>query len=191
MAFAAVMAEGKKDSVPLRQSPIKSLFLIQELASDSTPTQWLLDKGKVYRCTIKKSHGTYRVTTSHIPNQFDTLVLYLLLKKLYSKTQFLSRKLETTAYEVTNSVNKYQATDSAVTFEHIMDSLTRLHGLTIAFDGIFFKGDGHTIRFFNILTDVTHFDNGELHIGFNQQYLQQLCSTSFSHFPLIQQALRL
>jgi hypothetical protein len=190
MTFAAVMAEDKKDISPVRRSPIKSLFLIKELAS-SAPSQWLLDKGKVYRCTIKKPNGTYRVTTFHIPNQFDTLVLYLLLNKLYSETQFLSRKLETTSYEVTRYINKYQATNNTVTFEHIMDSLTRLHCLTVAFDGIFSEGDGHTIRFFNILTDVTYFENGELHIGFNQQYLQQLCSINFSHLPLMQQALML
>jgi hypothetical protein len=179
MDLAEVITKDIQD-VPSQEQPIKNLFLIKELAS-STFSQWFLDKRKVYRCVIKKPHGTYKVASSHIPTHFDTFVLHLLLNKLYLQTKFLSRQLKTTSYEITHSVNRYQPADNEVTFETIMASLTRLHGLKIEFDGIFFEGDNHTIRFFSVLTDIIHFESGELHIGFNQQYLQQVCSNSCNH----------
>ena len=157
-------------------------FLKEDINFLEYPLWIVNEKSKTYTWVIEKPHGRYEISSlKGLPNHFDRLVLYFLLSKLYSETQFQSLEIRTTRYEIARHLIEDQKIGGESTFQRIMQSLKKLQATNISFEGIFYEGDKYTTRFFGIIDDVVHNkETREVYIRFNQQYIQQLCNTNYS-----------
>lgn len=142
---------------------------------------WVLDsKTKLQKLVIEKPNGKYEVLSPcGLPTHFDKLILYCILLKLWRNTQFESLEITTTRYEIAKNVFEFKAT-TPYQFDRILKSLKKWKTVSINFEGIFYEGNNHTIRYFSIIDDVIlDTKTKQIYIRFNQQYIKQLKETKF------------
>ena len=107
-------------------------------------------------------------------------MLYYLLYKLYKENGLKNTKIKTTRYEIAKNVFPGVKSYGKNKYDRIMISLKRWHNLSIHFEGVFYEGDGYTIRFFHVVDSVKlQKETGELVVEFNAIYLKQLAETAF------------
>lgn len=142
---------------------------------------WVIDRrGRIKIWTIEKPHGKYEIASPFgLPQHLDKSIIYFLLYKLGQEKTLNSYTLTTTRYEIAKNVlggtsfgkNKY---------ERIMFALKRWKALSINFNGVFYEGDGHTIRYFSVIDEVVlRKESGELTVRFNEAYVKQLEDSKF------------
>ena len=142
---------------------------------------WVIDRrGKTTVWKIEKPHGKYEIVSPFgLPQHFDKAVIYFLLYRLYREKKLKACALTSSRYEIAKNI--FGGTHFGKhTYDRIMKSLKRWKALSINFDGVFFEGDGHTIRFFSVVDEVVlHKETGELKIRFNEAYVNQLRDSKF------------
>ena len=145
---------------------------------------WVIDRKKVVTIwTIEKPNGKYEIASPFgLPKHFDKIILYFLLHKLYRRNRFDGYKLSTSRYEIAKNVYGVKAFGKNK-YERIMKALKCWKSISINFDGVFFEGDGHTIRYFSVIDDVRLCkETGELTVRFSKTYIKQLKNTKFYKF---------
>lgn len=143
---------------------------------------WVLDrKSKATRWLVEKGHGKYEIACAWgLPTYFDKLVLYYLLYKLYKESEFKILELVTTRYEIAKQIFPENKNLGKQQFDRIMSSLKKWKAVSIHFEGVFYEGDGHTIRGFSVLDEyVLRKETKVLKLRFNEAYIKQLQETKF------------
>ena len=143
---------------------------------------WVLNRrSKATSWFIEKPHGKYEIDSPRgLPTHFDKLILYYLLYKLSEENQFQSLEILTTRYEIAKHIFGGKKISGKDKFDRIIASLKRWKGLSINFEGLFYEGDGYTIRGFAIIDEyVFHKTSKKLYIRFNNAYIKQLQETKF------------
>ncbi|HEV2916714.1 MAG TPA: replication initiation protein [Candidatus Babeliales bacterium] len=130
--------------------------------------------------TIQKPHGKYEVYCPlGLPKQFDKIVVYFLLYKLYHEKKFASYTLKTNRYEIAQGILG-GSHFSKSTYDRIMKSIKKWQTVSINFEGVFYEEEGHTIRGFAIVDEyILRKKTGELTIRFSEEYIKQLQDTKF------------
>jgi len=141
---------------------------------------WTLSRKKsVTTYNIKKDNGTYEVISPFgLPKHFDKIVVYFLLYKLcHSKAS--SYTLITSRYEIAKNIFGGNHFGKNV-YDRIMRAIKRWKSIAINFEGLFYYGDGYTIRGFSVIDEyILRKDTGELIIKFSESYVKQLQETTF------------
>lgn len=146
---------------------------------------WIINKrSKTKEWVVERQNGKYKIAGSEgLPSHFDKTVLYYLLYKLYRETGLEKTTVTTTRYEIAKNALPDIRNVGKNQYDRIMKSLKIWHSLSIHFDGVFYEGDGHTIRLFHVIDDVKlQTKTGELTVRFNESYLKQLKETTFYIF---------
>ena len=146
---------------------------------------WVLNRRSTTKIwTVERQNGKYEIASpSGLPSHFDKMVLYYLLYKLYLKTALETTSVTTTRYEIAKNVLPDTRSVGNNQYKRIMLSLKRWTNLNIHFDGVFYEGDGHTVRFFHVIDDVKmQNETGKITIKLNESYLKQLKETTFYIF---------
>ncbi len=142
---------------------------------------WLTTRHKkVTAWTVQRDHGKYEILSPlGLPNQFDKIIVYSLLHKLYKETEFMNRSLTTSRYEIARHV--FDGVHfSKQTYQRIITALKKWKAISINFEGIFYEGDTYTIRGFSIIDEyVLCPKSGQLTVRFNEAYIKQLQETKF------------
>lgn len=142
---------------------------------------WVIGDKKIrHTWTVCKERGKYEITCPFgLPKHFDKIVLYCLLYKLHRENDLGEYKLVTNRYEIAKSIfggNQF----SKNVYDRLLKSLRRWQSISINFEGVFYEGDGYTIRGFSIIEEfVLRKDSGELTIRFNEAYVKQIEETKF------------
>jgi hypothetical protein len=144
---------------------------------------WIVSKRDFHNhLFIKKDNGFYELKSSEgLPVRFDKIVLYYLLHQLSNVANINDLELITTRYEIAKNVFSQQKNFSKQKYDRIMLSLKRWKAITIRFEGIFLEKDLNlTLKYFSVV-DTISLDKktNELHIRFNDQYIQQLRESPF------------
>jgi hypothetical protein len=162
-------------------SKTKKKIIKEDINFLEYPT-WVLDRrSKENSWVLDKPNGKYEIASlKGLPTHFDKLVLYCLLYKLYNQTQFSSLELVTTRYEIARQVFSTKKVTGKNKFDRIMTSLRKWKAIAINFEGMFFEGDGHTIRGFSIIDEfILRPQTRALTIRFSPAYIKQLQESKF------------
>jgi hypothetical protein len=142
---------------------------------------WTLSKKKntqVY--TIQREHGTYQML-SHLglPKHFDKVVVYCLLNMLYREKKPGSTSVTTTRYAMAKDIFDKNRNGQNI-YDRIMESLELWQAISIHFEGVFYEGAGHTVRYFSIIDEcVLNKETGELVVRFSESYINQLDNSKY------------
>ena len=142
---------------------------------------WVVDrKNKATVWTIQKEHGIYQVMSPlGLPKHFDKIVMYFLLYKLHRETGFEKYSLTTNRYEIAKAIFGEKIGGSKA-YARIMNAIKKWQSIAINFEGVFYEGDGYTIRGFSIIDEYTlRKETGELTVRFSEAYVNQLKETKF------------
>jgi hypothetical protein len=143
---------------------------------------WVLDrKSKEVRWILEKTHGKYEIACVFgLPTHFDKIVLYYLLYQLHNDSEFNTVQIITSRYEIAKHVFAGVKNLGKKHFDRIMDSLKKWKAISIHYEGVFYEGDGYTIRGFSVLDEyVLRKDTKVLLLRFNEGYIKQLQETKF------------
>lgn len=137
-------------------------------------------KKKITVYSIQKPNGKYEVLGPlGLPKHFDKIVIYFLLYKLYRENNLDTCTLKTNRYEIAKNIFGGTHFGKNV-YTRIMGAVKRWKAITINFEGIFYEGDGYTMRGFSIIDEYKlHKETGELIIRFSEAYIKQLQETKF------------
>ncbi len=144
------------------------------------PSWVITKKRKVTRWTIKKDHGTYEIISSlGLPNNFDKIVVYYILYKLYHDHDFSVSMLTTNRHTIAKNI--FEASRFGQnTYNRIMIALKKWASVTINFKGVFHEGNKvYSERCFHVIEQVDLETNGTLTVRFNASYIKQLKETKF------------
>lgn len=142
---------------------------------------WTISKKNKTTCyTIQKSHGKYEVLSPlGLPKHFDKIVVYFLLYKLYRENNLESCSLVTSRYEIAKDIFGGGHFGKNI-YDRIMKAIKKWKSISINFEGVFYEGDGYTIRGFSIIDEyVLRKETGELTVKFSQAYVKQLHESKF------------
>lgn len=142
---------------------------------------WVICKqSKLTSWAIDKPHGRYEILSPMgLPQHLDKTILYYLLYKLYKEKDLNSYSLTSTRYEIAKNIFGGSRFSTNV-YKRIMTSLKKWKAITLTFDGVFYEGDGHTVRYFSVIDEVIlRKESGELSIRFSESYVKQLKDTKF------------
>lgn len=130
--------------------------------------------------TIQKERGKYELICSlGLPKHFDKIVVYCLLYKLYKDKKLNSYKLNTTRYEIAKNIFGGSHFGKN-TYVRIMKALKVWKSVSINFEGVFYEGDAHTIRYFSVIDEVVlNKETGALMVRFSEAYIKQLKESKF------------
>jgi hypothetical protein len=134
---------------------------------------WIASKkSNLKSWSVEKPHGKYEMISAFgLPKHFDKIILYFLLYKLYQENNLHNYTVVTSRYEIAKNVFSSKNPGKKA-YESIMKALKRWKTISIFFDGIFYGGDGHTIRGFAFIDSyVLQKNTGELKIRFNEDYI--------------------
>ena len=144
---------------------------------------WVLDRkdSALVEWQIQKERGTYKIISPNgLPKQFDKIVLYFLLYKLYRETRFTKRTITTNRFEIAKSVFNLSKGFGKNKYNRIMDAIRKWSVLSIGFEGLFYTGEEYTERVFHVIESfVLKKNSGELTIHFNEVYIKQLNESKF------------
>lgn len=144
------------------------------------PNWTISKKKKLTSYCIQKQNGKYEVLSPlGLPKHFDKIVVYFLLYKLYRESNLSSYTLITNRYEIAKNIFGGSHFSKNV-YDRIMKAIKKWKSISINFEGIFYEGDGYTVRGFSIIDEyVLRKETGEFKIKFSESYIRQLQETKF------------
>lgn len=160
---------------------LKKIIVKDDINFLEHPNWVVSTKSNTNKLVIARDKGKYEVKSSEgLPTRFDKIVLYYLLQNLFHKDQLKSTEIITTRYEITRNIFFNKKSIGKVEYDRIMLALKRWKAIFISFEGIFYTGDDHTIRYFCVIDEVIlNAKTKKLYIRFNPSYIKQLQESKF------------